>query len=128
MEILNNHEYTDSNTELYNKIESVLSPKHPDLLEEFLPFLTAAEAKSVGKLTQYVLMTSMATFLRKLEVYFKDQPTQVKKIYRSITDLVNCKDLTMDRLKNTILPLLKGNRLLIDWFLQIFPSESVPER
>ncbi|KAI4468576.1 yy1 associated protein-related [Holotrichia oblita] len=69
----------------------------------------------------------MSLFLRKLEMYFKGQPFQVKKIYRSVTELTDCVDVTMDRVKSTILPLLKGNKLLIDWFLQIFPCETPPQ-
>lgn len=128
MEIFNGHEYTDSNVELYKKIEAVLHPKYSELLNEFLEFLSPAEAKAVGKLTQFYLMRNMSTFLRKLEVYFKDQPTHVKKIYRTLTEISSCNDLTMEKMKSTMLPLLKGNKLLTDWFLQIFPTERPPER
>lgn len=61
-------------------------------------------------------------------MYFKDQPMQLRKIYRSLTDLSASMDVSMDRVRNAILPLLKGNKLLTDWFLQIFPCERPPER
>lgn len=128
MEILNDHEYTDSNVELYRKIETVLHPKYSELLNEFLEFLTPTEAKSIGKLTQYYIISNMSTFLRKLEICFKDQPAHVKRIYRTLTEIASAPGLTMDKIKSTMLPLLKGNKLLSDWFLQIFPNERPPER
>lgn len=129
MEVLNNHdEKTDSSTDLYGKVESILRPKHPDLADEFLTFLTPAEAKAVGKLIPHFVLNNMSLFLRKLEIYFKDQPSHVRKIYRSLNELEACVDVTMENVKNTILPLLKGNKLLTDWFLQIFPKERPPER
>lgn len=33
----------------------------------------------------------------------------------------------MEKVKTRVLPLLKGNQLLIDWFLQLFASETPPE-
>lgn len=128
MEIFNSHEYPETNVNLFKKIEPILHPKYPELLNEFLEFLTPAEAKTVGKLAQHVIMNNMSTFLRKLEIYFKDQPTQVKKIYRTLTEMAGCKDVTMDKVKSAMLPLLKGNKLLSDWFLQIFLNERPPER
>lgn len=128
MEILNEQEYTGSNVELYRKLETVLHPKYSELLNEFLEFLSPTEAKAVGMLTQYYIYKNMSNFLRKLEIYFKDQPAHVKRIYRTLTEIAGHKDLTMDKIKSAMLPLLKGNRLLTDWFLQMFPEERPPER
>lgn len=36
-------------------------------------------------------------------------------------------DMTMAAIKQRFLPLLKGNPLLIEWFLQLFPTEHPPE-
>ncbi|XP_017777244.1 PREDICTED: uncharacterized protein LOC108563156 [Nicrophorus vespilloides] len=129
MEVLNNFdEMYDSVTDLYNKIENIISDKHPDILDEFLTFFTSLQAKSIGKLIPHLVMNNMALFLHKLEMIFKDQPSQVRKIYRCLTELVAMQNVSMDHVKSTILPLLKGNNLLIDWFLQIFPTEKPPER
>ncbi|GJQ82884.1 hypothetical protein Trydic_g19327, partial [Trypoxylus dichotomus] len=128
IEILNNFEENrDSVVDLYKNVNDILSPKYADLTDEFLSFLTSSQAKAIGKLVPHIMINNMSLFLRKLEMYYKDQPFQVKKIYRSITELANCVDITMDRVKSTILPLLKGNKLLIDWFLQIFPCEQPPQ-
>uniref|UniRef100_A0A1Y1MDI7 Myb-like domain-containing protein n=1 Tax=Photinus pyralis TaxID=7054 RepID=A0A1Y1MDI7_PHOPY len=127
MEVLNNfEENTCSVTELYKQIESVMGSEHSDLKEEFLTFLMPSQAKEIGKLIPYYTLSNMSLFLRKLELYFKDQPAQLRKIYRSLTYLTTCVDINMERVKATILPLLKGNNLLTDWFLQIFPSEPPP--
>lgn len=129
IEILNNFEENhDSVVDLYKSVNDILSPKYADLTDEFLSFLTSSQAKAVGKLVPHIMINNMSLFLRKLEMYFKGQPFQVKKIYRSVTELADCVDITMDRVKSTILPLLKGNKLLIDWFLQIFPCESPTQR
>lgn len=52
----------------------------------------------------------------------------MKKVYSVLNDLSNEEDLTMDRLKAKVIPLLKGNQLLIDWFMELFgsPIESLP--
>lgn len=129
LEILNNFtERTNNISHLYKQVEAILGEKHQDLMEEFLTFLTPAQAKDVGKLIPYYMLSNMSLFLRKLEIYFKEQPAQLRKIYRSLTDLSTCMNVTMDHVKNTILPLLKGNTLLTDWFLQIFPCEPPPQR
>lgn len=70
----------------------------------------------------------MSNLLQKLNFYFNKQPSHIKKIYACLNDLSNEQDLTMDRIKAKVLPLLKGNQLLIDWFLELFdkPIESLP--
>ncbi|KRT82144.1 hypothetical protein AMK59_3771 [Oryctes borbonicus] len=128
IDILSNFEENrDSVVDLYKNVNDILSPKYADLTDEFLSFLTSSQAKAVGKFVPHIMINNMSLFLRKLEMYFKGQPFQVRKIYRSITELADCLDVTMDRVKSTILPLLKGNKLLIDWFLQIFPCEQPPQ-
>lgn len=127
MKVLNSfEENTCSVTELYKQIECIIGSKHADLMEEFLTFLTPSQAREIGKLIPYYMLSNMSLFLRKLELYFKDQPAQLRKIYRSLTYLTTCVDVNMERVKTTILPLLKGNTLLTDWFLQIFPCEPPP--
>lgn len=129
MEVLSEHDETTSSvSDLYEKIESVLSPKHSDLCEEFLTFLTPEQAKQIGKLVPHFMLSNMSLFLRKLEIYYSNQPAQLRRIYNSLTELAEVPDVTMDKVRGSILPLLKGNTLLIDWFLQMFPSEPPPER
>ncbi|XP_018333346.1 uncharacterized protein LOC108742578 [Agrilus planipennis] len=128
MKILNDFdEKYDKVSDLYQNIEHLLHPKYQDLLDEFLTFLTPTQASEIGKLIPHLMLSNMSLFLCKLEAYFKDQPAQLRKVYRCLTELASCVDVTIDKVKNTILPLLKGNSLLTDWFMQIFPSEKPPE-
>lgn len=112
---------------MYNSVEAILSTKYKELSDEFLLFLTDIQAQQVGKLMPYFIMKDLNRFMKKLLVYFKDQPTQMKKIIKSLTELSEKPDTTMEMIKTTILPLLKGNAALTDWFLQIFPSERPPK-
>ncbi|KAK9880592.1 hypothetical protein WA026_011832 [Henosepilachna vigintioctopunctata] len=68
----------------------------------------------------------MAKFLRNLEVYFKDQPSQLRKIHKSLLEMQQTSNITLEKVKTVILPLLRGNPLLCDGFLQIFLEESPP--
>lgn len=101
-------------------------PKYPDLSTEFLLFLSQIQAHSVGKLIPYLIMKDMNRFIKKLQIYFKDQPAQLRKVLKMLTELSENRNCTMDTVKTTILPLLKGSAALTDWFLQIFPTERPP--
>lgn len=125
MQLLCDFEMDHSPLELVKNINAILT-KYPELCEEFLAFLTPNQAHLLGKFVPYFMLTNMTLFLRKLEIYFKDQPSQVKKIYKSLEQLSECLNLTMEKIKTTILPLLKGNALLMEWFLQLFPTEKPP--
>lgn len=53
----------------------------------------------------------------------------MRKIMNCLRDLSDDADVTMDRLKTRLLPLLKGHQLLINWFLECIDSpivESAP--
>lgn len=126
LQILSEFESDQSPLELFKNIDSMLRSKYPDIAEEFLAFMTPEQAQAMGKFVPYFMLTNMTLFLRKLEVHFKDQPSQVKKIYRSLNEMCECLNLTMEKIKTAIIPLLKGNQLLIDWFLQLFPTEKPP--
>lgn len=125
MQLLCDYEAGHSAIELLNNIDTILS-KYPDLSEEFLAFLTPEQAHKMGKFVPYFMLKNMTLFLRKLEIHFKDQPSQIKKIYKSLQQLSECINLTMEKIKSTILPLLKGNKFLTEWFLQLFPVEKPP--
>lgn len=121
-------ESSNSVTDLYSKVTAILSPKHPDLCDELITFLTPSQAKQIEKLIPFNLQTRMANFLRKLEIQYSKQPAQIRKIYNTLTDFVKEEATpTMDAIKAAIFPLLKGNTILIDYFTQIFPNEKPPE-
>lgn len=127
MQILNDYEEGDA-VKLYKKVEVVLRPKYEELADEFLLFLREKEAAAVNKLVPWIRMNNRSKFLRKLEVYFKDQPSQLGKIYKCLTELSQTVDISMDKIKNTLIPMFKGNQVLIDLFLQNFLDERPPPR
>ena len=53
--------------DLYYKVTALLS-QHPDLSEEFLAFLLPEQAMQCGKLMEYLMITMMKDFFRRLEV------------------------------------------------------------
>lgn len=95
-------------------------PNYAELLDLFLTFLLPEHAAEIGKFFEHFVLTNMTNLLQKLSYYFNKQPSHMKKIYSCLNELSNEPDLTMERLKTKILPLLKGNQILIDWFTQLF--------
>jgi hypothetical protein len=109
------------------KMESLLMPTYSDLLDLFLTFMLPEHAAEIGKFFEHFVLENMKNLLQKLNTFFNKQPSHMKKVYACLNELSNEKDLTMERLKAKILPLLKGNQLLNDWFLELFekPPESL---
>lgn len=59
----------DSNINvLYEQITEVLTEKNNDLVYEFLGFLLPGQALSIGKFTDYLEITRIKEFIRKLQV------------------------------------------------------------
>jgi hypothetical protein len=54
-------------SDLYSKVTGILK-EHPDLCEEFVAFLLPEQAMQCGKFMEYLLITKMRDFFRKLEV------------------------------------------------------------
>lgn len=102
-------------------------PDHPELAEIFLTIMLPAHAAQVGKFMEHFMLTNMTTFINKLNIFFSKQPAQIRKILACLNDLTNEPELKMDQIKTRVLPLLKGNALLIDWVLQCFPTEQYPD-
>lgn len=44
--------------------------------------------------------------------------SQIRKVFACLKELSDDPDVTIERLRSKMLPLLKGNQLLIEWFLQ----------
>lgn len=110
------------------KLEKLLMPNYSDLLDLFLTFLLPEHAAEVGKFFEHFVLNNMKNLLHKLNGFFSKQPSQMKKIYACLNELSNEKEVTMEQLKARMLPLLKGNQLLIDWFMELFdkPLASLP--
>ncbi|XP_022189621.2 GON-4-like protein [Nilaparvata lugens] len=115
----------DSMAELYRNVNDILK-NTPDLEQEFLAFLLPEQAMEVGRFIDHLCVVSMRDFFRKLEVCFAKQPHQMRKIYETLSRLSEQTDVTLEQVKTAVVPLLKGNAILIDCFLQLFPSERPP--
>ncbi|TMW39974.1 hypothetical protein DOY81_014946, partial [Sarcophaga bullata] len=119
---------TDKVSDLYYKLEKLFLPDHPELAQVFLTFLLPSEAAEIGKFFEHFMINNMATFINKLNIYFNKQPAQIRKIYNCLNDLAEDPNVTMKKVETKIIPLLKGNQFLIDWFMQQFPQNTPPER
>lgn len=127
MQILNDYEEGDG-VGLYKKIEKILRPKYIELADEFLLFLREKESAAVSQLIPWIRMNNKSKFLKKLEIYFKDQPAQLRKIYKCLTELSQDNNVSIEKIKNCLLPMFKGNAVLIHLFLQNFLDEQPPPR
>ncbi|XP_049534014.1 uncharacterized protein LOC125950247 [Anopheles darlingi] len=121
------NECDDQATALYRQIEQLLSEEFPDLVDMFLTFLLPGQAVAVGKFMEHFILTNMNDFLEKLNIFFAKQPAQIRKIHACLNELSNEANVTMEQVKQRILPLLKGSTLLSEWFLQLFPTEAAPD-
>nr|XP_016999537.2 uncharacterized protein LOC108059025 [Drosophila takahashii] len=113
---------------LYLKVEEILLPSHPELAEVFLNFLLPAEAAEIGKFFEHFMISNATNFINKLNIYFCKQPAQIRKIYTCLSELAELPNVSMKKVENKIMPLLKGNQFLVDWFVQQFPQGKPPKR
>ncbi|XP_053966533.1 uncharacterized protein LOC128868456 [Anastrepha ludens] len=118
----------DKVSDLYYKLEGLFLPEYPELAQVFLTFLLPSEAADIGKFFEHFMINNMTTFINKLNIYFNKQPAQIRKIYNCLTELAEDPEVTIKKVESKILPLLKGNQFLIDWFLQQFSEAQPPER
>ena len=65
---------------------------------------------------------------RLFQIYFEKQPQQVQKIYTYLSTLCNTSDVSVGDVCSAIVPLLKGNSLLIENFMALLPHEKPAER
>ncbi|XP_036330028.1 uncharacterized protein LOC118742223 [Rhagoletis pomonella] len=118
----------DKVSDLYYKLERLFLPDHPELAQVFLTFLLPSEAAEIGKFFEHFMINNMTTFINKLNIYFNKQPAQIRKIYNCLAELADDPEVTLKKVESKILPLLKGNQFLTDWFLQQFSEAKPPER
>ncbi|EFX70856.1 hypothetical protein DAPPUDRAFT_327730 [Daphnia pulex] len=115
----------DSFLEFYRKIESILKD-NMDLLEEFVLFLSPEAAAQCGVQFQHFLYVRMREFFSKLKIHFKDSPSQLERTLKTLQQVESSASPNINDIKNTILPLLKGNAHLTQGFLQLFPDDVPP--
>lgn len=90
----------------------------------FLYFLRPSDAIEIGKFMEHFLYTNMSKFISRLNVFYQKQPAQMRKVWACLKELSEEEDVKMEKVRNKIMPLLKGNQLLVDWFLQCMGTET----
>lgn len=118
---------TSSAVDLYARCEAFFLPDHPELAEAFLTFLLPSDAARLGRFVDHLIMDNMSHFIGKLQTYLQKQPAQLRKILGALKDLADEQPamLTVERIRAKIVPMLRGNALLIEWFQQCFASDSM---
>lgn len=89
-------------------------------MDIFITFMLPEHAAEVGKFFENNSLNNMQSLIKKLTIVFSKQPNQIKKILSLLNELASERDVTIDVIKEKLFPLLKGNQLLIDWFMQLF--------
>lgn len=72
---------------------------------------------------EHFLYTNMSKFINRLNIFYQKQPAQMRKVLACLKELAEDEDIKMEKIRNKIVPLLKGNQLLVDWFLQCLGNE-----
>lgn len=70
------------------------------------------------------MYTNMSKFIIRLNLFYQKQPAQMRKVMACLKELSEEEDVKMEKIRNKIVPLLKGNQLLVDWFLQCLGNET----
>ncbi|XP_022103004.1 GON-4-like protein [Acanthaster planci] len=112
--------------ELFQKICQALEG-HPDLVEDFTAFLPTDVALECGVLMENLEFAKARLFLRQVEVHFQKNPAQFQKVLNTIMEWGADEDHTNNDLKESILPLLKGQPHLEQEFSLLFADERPPE-
>ncbi|XP_038071708.1 GON-4-like protein isoform X2 [Patiria miniata] len=112
--------------EVYQKICQALEG-HPDLIEDFTAFLPTDIALECGVLMENLEFAKARIFLRQVEVHFQKNPSQFQKVLSTIMEWGSNDDRTNNDLKESILPLLKGQPHLEQEFSLLFPDERPPD-
>ncbi|XP_077514637.1 gon-4 like protein muscle wasted isoform X4 [Amblyomma americanum] len=115
-----------SPVQLFRGIEELLYD-HQDLVDEFVGFLLPEQALQCGKLPQYLTFSKIHLFLRKLEIHFGQQPQQLQRLMRSLTQLHRQPQLNADAIFSVLQPLVRGHSHLMEELQQLLPNQGVPE-
>lgn len=72
---------------------------------------------------EHFLYTNMSKFINRLHLFYQKQPAQLRKVLACLRELAEEEDLKLEKIRKQIVPLLKGNQLLVDWFQQCLGGE-----
>ncbi|XP_015910529.2 uncharacterized protein [Parasteatoda tepidariorum] len=120
--------YQNSSTfpvKLYLDLKVILK-NYPALLDDFVAFLKPAEAKLVGKFKQFLMLTKIRDFLRKVEVHFSNQPHNIPRIVRALSQFRQQSYVTSSEALSGLLPLLRNQTHLVEELTQLIPDAAPP--
>ena len=63
-----------------------------------------------------------------MQIHFNDNPSQLKRVLKTLQQVESSDVPTINDLKTSVLPLLKGNAHLTQTFLQLFLDDAPPPR
>lgn len=109
---------------ILQKLEQLFAPDHLELADLFLNFLQPSDATEIGKFMEHFLYTNMSKFINRLHLFYQKQPAQLRKVLACLKELAEEEDLKLEKIRKQIVPLLKGNQLLVDWFQQCLGGET----
>ncbi|OXU20302.1 hypothetical protein TSAR_000632 [Trichomalopsis sarcophagae] len=113
--------------ELYKEVNEKLQ-EYPDLLTDFLLFLTPHQAALVDKSVEHTHLLKMREFVQVTEMYFAKQPSRIGKVMQAMTQISSDPFVTIETAQAVMGAALKGHPLIMDLFLQILPTGKPPER
>lgn len=111
--------------ELYTKVCEKLSA-YPELCSDFLLFLSPRQADMIDKSVEYTMLQKMKEFINVAQVYFAKQPSRLVKITQALTSLASDPLCTIESVKDTMSPILKGHPVVMDLFMQVLPNGKPP--
>lgn len=113
--------------ELYKEVNKKLH-EYPDLLSDFLLFLTPHQAALADKSVEHTHLLKMREFVQVTEMYFAKQPSRIGKVMQAMTQVSSDPFVTIETAQTAMGAALKGHPLIMDLFLQILPAGKPPER
>ncbi|KAI8483173.1 B cell differentiation [Branchiostoma belcheri] len=111
--------------QLYQELRRVLS-RWPVLLGEFAAFLQPAEAVECDLFMEHQEYVQARSFLRKLEVFFSENPDHYQKVLRVFASYMR-EGASLEGLRQEITPLLQGQPYLLQEFTRFFPDLPPPQ-
>ncbi|CAH1253828.1 GON4L [Branchiostoma lanceolatum] len=119
------HQEGKTIVQLYQELQRILA-RWPVLLGEFAAFLQPAEAVQCDLFMEHQEYVQAKSFLRKLEVFFSDNPDHYQKVLRVFASYMR-EGASLEGLRQEITPLLQGQPYLLQEFTRFFPDLPPPQ-
>ncbi|KAG8191727.1 hypothetical protein JTE90_008791 [Oedothorax gibbosus] len=123
---LSKYHSSGSPVALYSELKDTLKD-YPTLLRDFIAFLNPAQAKVCGKYKEYIVISKIREFFRKIELHFKHQPHHLARILRTFSQLHQQADITSTDVITALQPLLRNQSHLMEELNSLLPDVAPPE-